>query len=89
MKTLRWAGTALALYVAIFQVMAALIGQPETFGDWLGWNRFLFMPGLEYATAIQFLSGALTVVALGVLYLVLLIRRRATSNSRWSGRDHE
>jgi hypothetical protein len=89
MKALRWTGTALALYVAIFQVMVLLIGQPETLGEWLGWNKFLFMPGLEYATAIQFLSGAITAVALVALYLALLIHRRATSNYRWSGRNRE
>jgi hypothetical protein len=68
----------LSLYVLWFQLCALLIGERDQQVSWfaslIGWNHFLFMPGLEYATAIHFFSMLLS-IATWVIYCVARARR--------------
>jgi hypothetical protein len=58
----KWLVLVVGLYVAAFQVMALVIGGPQSVEEWLGWNRFLFSPGLEYPTAMQFFSAMIALL---------------------------
>jgi hypothetical protein len=77
----RWLFLAIVLYVATFQVMALVIGWPQTTAEWLGWNRFLFAPGLEYPTAMQALSVGVVVLAGTIVGAVRLARFRRQHNA--------
>jgi hypothetical protein len=77
----RWLLLAIALYVAAFQLMVLAIGRPETSREWLDWNQFLFAPGLEYPTAMQFFAvviSLLVAIPIGVWQLARSRRKRDT-----------
>ncbi len=57
-----WLLLVIALYVVAFQLMVLVIGRPETAREWLHWNAFLFAPGLEYPTAMQFFAVVISVL---------------------------
>jgi len=69
-----------ASYVIAFQVAVLAIGfdsdEPRTPRGLLEWNDFLLRPGLERATAIQFVAVALVAVGVTATFAVRYISRR-------------
>jgi hypothetical protein len=80
-----WLLLVIVLYVAAFQLMVWVIGRPECAREWLEWNAFLFTPGLEYPTAMQFFAVLISLLAglpIGV-YLLARSWRPPNTSAYW------